>query len=126
MFGCPKSQPGGFRVGIHDSAAVFRLKLEGPFTAAAAHEVESCWTTARSTVRHKKLVVDLSRTTSVDAAGRELLLRLHGHGAEFVAGSDEMARLVSGITGSRPPEAAAWPLVRRVAGLFARLKLRPS
>ena len=138
MFRCPKRQAGeSFRVGIHDGASAFRLKLEGRLAAAGAREVESCWMTARSTIGDKRFIVDLSLTTAVDPSGRELLERLYENNAEFVVASPEMARLVSGITGAHPP-AAAGPRERRdpvrawsdfaelVACLFTRWKVRAS
>jgi len=107
MFRRPKRQAGeSFRVGIHDSAGSFRLKLEGRLAAAGAREVESCWMTARSTIGDKRFLVDLSLTTAVDPAGRDLLERLHENNAEFVVASPEMAWLVSGITGTHPPAPA--------------------
>lgn len=138
MFRCPKRQAGeSFRVGIHDSAGSFRLKLEGRLAAAEAREVESCWITARSTIGDKRFLVDLSLTTAVDSAGRALLERLYENNAQFVVATPEMARLASGITGAHP-SAAAGPRERRdslrawsdfaelVACLFARWKVRAS
>ncbi len=136
MFTCPKRQASeSFRVSIHDSASVFRLKLEGRFTAAETREVELCWITARSTIRNKTFVVDLSGATWVDPAARDLLVRLRDCGAQFAAGSGEAGRLAAELNGFLQQETLRMPDQRRalriwsdfaelLACLFARRKFR--
>jgi hypothetical protein len=99
-----RHEAGVFRASIHDSARTFLLKLQGRLDGKEAHEVEWCWATAASTIRARSFVVDLSSVSSVDPVGRDLLVRMYENGAGFIAGSPEMAELVSGITGVRPAE----------------------
>ncbi len=85
MFRCPKRHSSReFRIGIHDSAAAFRLKLEGPLGAAGVPEVEACWRTAASTMAGREFIVDLSDAAPADTAGEELVARLRAGGARFL------------------------------------------
>jgi len=88
MFTCPKRpQAAHFHVSIHDFSGMFQLKLEGPFTAAEAPEVEARWRTASSIIGNREFRVDLRDVTTVDAAGRGLLGRMRESGADLIAGA---------------------------------------
>ena len=97
-------EAGTFRASIHDSARTFRLKLEGRLGAAEASEAEWCWATTASTIGDRSFVVDLSGASSPDRVGRDLLVRMYENGAAFIAGSPEMAELMTEITGVRPAQ----------------------
>jgi hypothetical protein len=73
-----------FRVSIHHHAGAFVLKLEGPFGAADAPEVEARWRTAASLLESRAFEVDLAGVTSVEPSARELLLRMRESGADLV------------------------------------------
>jgi hypothetical protein len=72
-----------FRVSIHHHASAFVLKLEGPFGAADAPEVEARWRTAASLLASRAFEVDLAGVTSVEPGARELLRRMSENGAEL-------------------------------------------
>lgn len=70
---------------LHDSATVFRFVLRGEFRGDRVEELEHAWTTARSILGTKELVVDISGITKTDAAGEELLSRMRESGARLKA-----------------------------------------
>jgi len=105
MFTCSERRNNSpFRVSIHDYARAFVLKLEGPFSASDAPEVEARWRTAASMLQNRELVVDLTAATSVEPAARDLLVRMYESGAAFVAEGPSMVRLAGEITGVEPKE----------------------
>jgi len=69
----------------HDSATIFRFVLHGDLTGDGVREFEHAWTTARSILGAKALVVDISGITNADAAGVELLSRMREAGARLNA-----------------------------------------
>jgi hypothetical protein len=93
-----------FRVSIHHQTGAFVLKLEGPFRAADAPEVEARWRTAASLLGSQPFVVDLAAATSVEPAARDLLIRMRDSGADLVAGGPEPVRLATGIASIGPDE----------------------
>lgn len=103
----PRKRPSVFRVTIHDSAAEFRLAIEGSLTAGGANEVEQCWRTAASIIDGRAFVVDLSGVASLDAAVTDLFARMHENGARFIAGGPETIRAVAAITGCEPIQPGA-------------------
>lgn len=82
------------RITIHDSPGEFRLRLEGRLAGPWVRELELCWQTARSTLHHRAVTVDLRDVDFVDHAGERLLADLHQHGAKFLAGSAMTKHLV--------------------------------
>lgn len=87
---------------IHDEAARLRLRVTGDLDEKAAKELASCWTTASSVIRERKIVVDLTSLAAIHDGGRELLAALHHDGAEFLAQpSGFQAQLIAGITGKQ-------------------------
>jgi ABC-type transporter Mla MlaB component len=58
---------------IHDSIGVLRLELTGELAEGDIKELTGCWCTARTTLGNRKLVLDLRRLHTVDAAGRQWL-----------------------------------------------------
>jgi hypothetical protein len=90
------------RVSIHHSASAFLLKLEGPFTAAEAPEVEARWRTAASLPGNRVFLVDLTAVTFAEPAARGLLDRMRGAGVGLVVDAPQAAWLASGITFPEP------------------------
>jgi ABC-type transporter Mla MlaB component len=70
----------------HDSATMFRFVLRGGLYGDGAQELERAWTTARSILEGKELVVDVSGITNVDPSGVDLLSRMRESGARLAAG----------------------------------------
>jgi len=69
----------------HDSATMFRFVLRGDLVGAQVQDLEHAWTTAKSTLHSKELVVDVSGVTHADQSGMDLLSRLRDSGACLTA-----------------------------------------
>lgn len=69
----------------HDRAASFQFVLRGELTGDAVPELECAWTTARSIIAGKELVVDISGMTNADHSGIDLLTRMRESGARLTA-----------------------------------------
>lgn len=80
----------------HDSAAMFRFVLRGHLADEHVLELEHAWTTARSILQQKELVVDVSGISDADPQGAELLHRMRDAGARLTAAlppkSEELLR----------------------------------
>ena len=69
----------------HDSAAMFRFVLRGDLVDGQIQDLEHAWTTAKSTLQSKDLVVDVSGVTHADESGMDLLSRMRESGACLTA-----------------------------------------
>ncbi len=67
----------------HDSAAIFQFVLRGDLADDQVQELEHAWATAKSILKGKELVVDVSGMTYVDEFGVELLSRMRDSGARL-------------------------------------------
>jgi hypothetical protein len=78
-----------FRYYLHDSVESCRLQLFGPLTSADLKELTGCWSTARTTLEARKLILDISAVISVDDAGRQWIAAMSAEGALLVEASPE-------------------------------------
>jgi anti-anti-sigma regulatory factor len=85
------------KITLHDSAAEFRLKLEGRLSGPWVQELEQCWKTASSTTQDRKTVLDLGEVDFVDPAGESLLARMNADGVALVAVTPLIRSLVEQI-----------------------------
>lgn len=69
----------------HDSAAMFQFVLRGELTGDQGQELECAWTTAKSILAGRELVVDISGIKSADLSGVDLLTRMQESGARLTA-----------------------------------------
>ncbi len=78
------------------SATTFRLegKLAGPWVK----ELEECWRSGAGAEGQRGLRIDLREVTFIDAAGKDLLTRLHQDGAELVAADCMTKAIIETIT----------------------------
>jgi len=87
------------------------MKLEGWLAGPWVDELEACWCQAR-TAGGGRVRVDLRSVCQVDAAGRELMTRMHRAGAAFVASGCVMPEVVREVTesarGDRSPQERTW------------------
>jgi len=83
---------------MHYGSAAFRFELAGELDGNDVATLEQDWRAASAIVRARKLIVDLSFVTRIDAAARSLLKRWHLGGAEFAASSTQSRELVESIT----------------------------
>jgi hypothetical protein len=73
-----------FKYYIHDTAEGYRLQLSGDFTDHQVSELNSCWLTARNTLRDRKLILDLREVKHVDERGKQWLAGMGLEGASYV------------------------------------------
>src|SRR5258708_290935 len=66
---------------MHDGSDAFRFQLAGRLSKDAARDLEQAWRTASSVIGEKRVILDLSDLTSIDASGQELLSRWNCQGA---------------------------------------------
>ena len=73
------------RITIHDSSTGTTFQLEGKLAGAWVGELEQCWITASSALQGRRMAVDLTQVSFIDADGRNLLERMAAAGADLVA-----------------------------------------
>jgi hypothetical protein len=78
-----------FRYYLHDTVEACRLQLLGPLTSAEIRELTGCWSTARTTLKARKLILDISALTSVDDAGRKWIAAMVAEGALLIQSPSE-------------------------------------
>jgi ABC-type transporter Mla MlaB component len=69
----------------HDSATTFQFVLRGELADDSVWNLEHAWTTAKSILDGKELVVEVSGITSADSSGIALLSRMRESGARLTA-----------------------------------------
>jgi hypothetical protein len=74
-----------FRITTCSDSGMTRFVVEGKLAGACVGELEKCWQAARSVASQGSILVDLSSVTFVDASGKQLLMRMHEQGTEFLA-----------------------------------------
>ena len=67
------------------------LELEGKLVGCWVQELESCW--QKALIANQRVKVALKAVTFIDAAGRDLLARMHAGGAEL-AGAGCMTKAI--------------------------------
>jgi ABC-type transporter Mla MlaB component len=84
---------------MHDGPGAFRFELAGDLDRQGASRLDQDWRTASSTLGDRRLVVDMTFLTSVDEAGRALLVGWHRGGAHIVANRENARALAASILG---------------------------
>ena len=132
MNNSPRRDQSGFVYYMHDESTRFRFDLIGNLSKDAVQDLEQARQTASSVFYGRCLIVDLTRLTTVDVAGRQLLEEWHARGAQLVVASPDAKRRIQSMTSvpitvtSVKPESSHW--LRRtatlgLAGLLAALML---
>lgn len=67
----------------HDGSKSYRIVLRGELSGPWVQELESVWTTAKSILGGKTLLVDASGMTRADTSGIALLRRMEQSGAQI-------------------------------------------
>lgn len=75
------------------------LRLEGKLAGPWVKELEECWRSGAAPEGQRGLRIDLREVTFIDAAGKDLLTRLHRDGAELVAADCMTKAIIETITG---------------------------
>lgn len=73
------------RITCHDESAVTRLVIEGKLAGVCVDELDKCWHSEPA--KWKTLLIDLSGVSFIDDRGRELLKKMHDHGATLISSS---------------------------------------
>lgn len=105
-----------FKYYIHDGIGVLRLQLLGELAHADVAELSGCWSTAKTTLGSRKLVLDLRGLNAADDAGRRWLLSMASEGASYLPDTF----LGNGLIGQSAAEAAKKKSSRK-AGLWGKL-----
>jgi hypothetical protein len=103
----------------HDSATMFQFVIRGELAGESVSNLEHAWTTAKSILAGKELVVDVSGITNADPSEFDLLSRMRESGARLTAAlppaSEGVLRslgLPAAAPGGRYDRLRAWRLVR--------------
>jgi hypothetical protein len=73
-----------FKYYIHDSVATLRFQIIGDLRDANVTELNGSWETSKTTLKFRRLVLDLSGLNTVDDPGRRWLLKMKEAGAAFL------------------------------------------
>jgi hypothetical protein len=73
-----------FKYYIHDSIDACRFQLIGGLTEADIEELDGCWRTTKTSLGHRKLVLDLRDLKAVDDAGTRWLASMSSEGACYL------------------------------------------
>jgi ABC-type transporter Mla MlaB component len=83
---------------MHDKFAAFRFQLAGDLSQETTSDLDQARQTASSVLGGRSLIVDLTSINSIDAAGRELLDKWHGLGAQFVVSVSKAKPRIQSMT----------------------------
>lgn len=72
---------------IRDWADEFRIEIIGRFAGSSTTEAATEWHRALSEASPRRIVVDITRLSGYDSAGRRLLADMHSHGTTIAAGT---------------------------------------
>lgn len=76
-----------FKYYIHDTSVGYALELKGALTETAVSELSCCWQTAKSTLKNRKLTLDLREVNFVDEVAKQWLASMANEGAQFLPDS---------------------------------------
>jgi len=105
-----------FKYYIHDSVATLRFQLIGDLRYADVTELNGSWETAQTTLKFRRLVLDLCHLASVDEAGRRWLLKIKDAGAAFLPA--EYFELGASAPRLRMSDSVTLGLVARTLAIF--------
>ena len=83
---------------IYDRADEFRIEIAGRFAGDCVPEAEMSWRNALLETAPRTVVVDISRLSGFDNAGRKLLQDMHKHGTQFAAKTPQSLVFLSEIS----------------------------
>jgi threonine dehydrogenase-like Zn-dependent dehydrogenase len=73
------------RVTVNDNDAELELLVEGKLTWPCVSELQAVWNQTRQSHGGRKVVIDLSGMTTIDASGKEALMRMIRQGARLAS-----------------------------------------
>jgi hypothetical protein len=86
------------RITTAEGPSATTLCLEGKLAGPWVKELEECWRSGADAAGQRGLRIDLREVTYIDAAGKDLLTRLHLGGAELVAADCMTKAIIETIT----------------------------
>ncbi len=95
------------KITIHDTPSQLVFQLEGKLIGPWVDELAQSWQTAGSIRSGRRVMVDLTDVTFIDDAGKDLLARLRGTGAEFLARDPLTKAVIEEVTGATPQTRSA-------------------
>jgi len=72
---------------IRDWADEFRIEIIGRFAGSSTTEAANEWERALNEGSSRRVVIDITRLSGYDAAGRQLLADIYNHGTTIAAGT---------------------------------------
>jgi outer membrane protein TolC/ABC-type transporter Mla MlaB component len=90
------------RITTTDTDEKVTLKLEGKLSGPWVEELARCWRTSSHFYDKKRLIVDLSGVTFVDAAGKKLLCSISSEGAQLIGSGLVPKSLIDEICVEKP------------------------
>jgi methylmalonyl-CoA mutase N-terminal domain/subunit len=72
---------------IRDWADEFRIEIIGRFAGSSTTEAANEWQRALGEASQRRVVIDITRLSGYDAAGRQILAHMHKHGTTIAAGT---------------------------------------
>jgi anti-anti-sigma regulatory factor len=73
------------RITCQHESTTTRLVLEGKLAGACVDELDKCW--QQASFNGTTFLVDLTSVSYIDERGKQLLKRMHDHGAKLVSTS---------------------------------------
>ena len=86
------------RITVYEDARCLTVQLEGRLAGRWVQELDECWQRIAASQQKPIVRVDLTEVTFIDAEGQACLMRMHDHGAEFVAADCLTKAVVDEIT----------------------------
>lgn len=83
---------------IMDRADEFRIEIVGRFRGEIVNDVAKQWQQALLEKVPRRYTIDISRMTSYDGPGRDLLRRMHQHGTQVAAATRRSLEFLREIT----------------------------
>jgi hypothetical protein len=84
-----------------DEASEFRIAIAGQFCGPCVAEAELRWQRALSEVSARRITIDISSLAGYENSGRNLLRRMHRHGAAIAAATPRSLIFLAEITAAR-------------------------
>jgi hypothetical protein len=107
-------QSRAFKFYLHDSVEACRLQLLGPLSSRELKELSGCWSTAKTTLKARKLILDVSAVSSFDDDARKWIAMMVAEGALLIEAKEKpptrpsqngiLRRVVSSLLGARAQE----------------------
>jgi len=73
------------RITCRDESAITRLVIEGKLAGVCVDELDKCW--HDTPAKWSTLLIDLTSVSFIDDRGKQLLKKMHDHGATLISTS---------------------------------------